>query len=332
MKKKLGVIFSLLLLTGCNRYTEVNELSIVEVISIEKKQEITESVSLVIPKKEKNSYHVLTSSGTSLGNAFIHLQNLEEKKIYFDQAQILLLDTTLLKEEIDNLIPFLLKNFHHPNWLTFLCDDCQAILKQEKTKSFYENLIRKEQNRSGNLSITTFEDFASFYLEEGISAYLPFLTISDGNVQVDKLAIFKNDKTLTFLKNEEAKIFFLLKEKGRNYEENIQIGNKSFSYSLFDVDCKISLKNDKVILNVSGFYKSNDGEENSNKNVQEKLQKQLLNEIQSFLIKDKSEKTDLLGIYHLFFRNERNEKVALQKMQNAHYQVKISLKKEGALN
>ncbi len=333
MKKWFKSLFLLFFLTGCSRYTEINQLGIVEVFSITKKKNIEETASMIIPKKEEMKYQLITSKGTSLGNAFLNLQKEEEREVYFDQSQVLLLNQKILKEEVEKVIPFLLTHFKHPNWLTFLCEDCDAILHLEKTKTFYENLIRKEHTKAGNIAVTTFEDFASFYLDESLTAYLPFLEIQDNKVTLQKLIAFTNDKRFISFTKEEAKIFFLLKEKMDHVERNISIANQSLSLSLFNLQSNITLKNGKVIIKITGSMKRNDTASHmDDQKVKNKVEKKLEQEIKKFLQKEKEEDVDLLGTINLLYKTERNLQSAIKKWKKIEEEIQINLKKEGDIH
>ncbi len=334
MKKKIqkiSFLFLFFILGGCSRYTEVNQLGIVEAISLVKENgKIKESISYVLPQKEentsKNQYKILSKTGTSLLNAHLKIQEEDEKKIYFDQTQVVLCNQELLKEEGKNLIFFFLKNFRHPNFLFFLCEDCSTLLKKEKQKSFYEDLI---QSQIGKEAITTFEDFASLYLDYDTTAYLPFIDKTN-HIRLNALLQGKKEGSFIPYNKEEQATFFLLKNKSSTKEMTLKLEQKNYAILLKDIRSSIQIKQGVVRIKVTGSYQEKDF---FPKNLQEKIpiqiQKNLTKQIQSFLKKEKGKKTDLLGIQNLFLRTTRNRKEAKKKKEKASYQIQIKFKKEG---
>ena len=326
--KKYLCLLALFFLTGCNRYTEVNQLGIVEVLAITKEDAIKETVSMTIPQKEKKKYQLLSSQGSSLGNAFLNLQNAEERKVYFDQTQILLLNPTILKEEMSSLLPFLLTNFRHPNWLVFLCTQCEEILAKEKQHTFYENLVRKEHARSGNIGITTFEDFTAFYLDETLTASLPFLSINEEQIEITSLVAFTNQQQDIEFTKEEAKVLSLLKQKITTLEEIIPFEEQMISVSLEHIKTALQLQQKEIVIHLQGTYRLNDTVK-EDKNLEQKITAVLQQKIQNFLQKEQEENIDLLGITHLFYVKTRNLSQARKLAQTATFKLVFDLQKEG---
>lgn len=315
----------------------MNSLGIVETFSItQEEKEIHLTASIVLPQKEAstshNQYKLVKSSGDSLGEAFLNLQEKENKKIYFDQTQILLLDRTILQNHIEELIPFLLSHFKHPNLLTFLCDDCESILKKEKDKSFYESLVKSKHTKTGSTAITTFEDFAALYLDKDITAYLPLLSIENNEVTLSSLIAITNDLKFVPFESEEAKTFFLLKEKISAFEESILLNKKTYSMTLSKLQSKIKEKDGSVTIEIQARYKENDIlNAKQKKKVTKLLEQKLTKEIEAFLQKEAFQKTDLLGIQNLFLKTTRNREKAKRKKVNATYKISIHFKEEGDL-
>ncbi len=336
-KKSMLIFFLLLLLPGCNRYTEVNQLGIVEVLSITKEQEkIKETISYVVPFKEEenqeNQYKTLSYEGSSLANTYFQFEEEDGKKLYFDQVQVLLCNKALVQDEFDDLIPFLLKNLKHPNLLIFLCEDCDSILKKEKTKTFYENLIRSKSIQGQGSAVITFEDVAAFYLDEDLTPAIPFLKKKEDTIEMDSLLALSSKNSFHRFSKKEAEILFLLKNKLHAKEEVFSLQGKNKSIFLKNLETSMKLKDDVIHLTLRGTYQEKDSiPKKQEKKIASLLSQRLEQEIKDFLQKEKKEGTDLLGVKPLLLGKYRNRSKVEKLKKEIPYKIQITLNKEGDL-
>ena len=118
MKKLLLLIPLLLLLSGCYNYRELNDLTIVSAISINKiddKYDVTAQV--VNPKKEQDTsssnepdFITYNSEGKSIQEAFRLIVKESPKKMYGAQMQILIIDENIAKENLKDILDFLARD------------------------------------------------------------------------------------------------------------------------------------------------------------------------------------------------------------------------------
>ncbi len=328
MKKYIFVLTLLFTLSGCSRYLDVNQLGLVEIMVFTKEEDFKEIVSLTYPTKSEEKNIVLSSTGTSLGDTHLKLQNQIEAKLYFDQNQILLLNQKIIEENIDDLISFLFSNFKHPTWLIFLCDDCENILKQEKNHVFYENFVKKEHLRSGAMGITSFPDFASYYLEDTLTAYLPYIQKNKKKVELTSLMAFTPQKKWVEFSMEEAKIFDLLKQKIDTLEEKITVEKENLSLSLHHLSTNFQIKDEDIFIQISGTYQNNDITKKKENQIEKALENTLSKQIKQFLKKEQEEKVDLLNLTHLYYLKEKNLETAKEKASQANFKIQFHFKKE----
>ena len=328
MKKYIFVLVLLFTLSGCNRYLDVNQLGLVEIMAFTKEEDFKETVSLTYPTKSEEKNVILSSTGTSLGDTHLKLQNQIEAKLYFDQNQILLLNQKIIEENIDDLISFLFSNFKHPTWLIFLCDDCESILKQEKNHVFYENFVKKEHLRSGTMGITSFPDFASYYLEDTLTAYLPYIQKNKEKVELVSLMAFTPQKKWVEFSMEDAKIFDLLKQKIDTLEEKITVEKENLSLSLHHLSTNFQIKDEDIFIQISGTYQNNDITKKKESQIEKTLENTLSKQIKQFLKKKQEENVDLLNLTHLYYLKEKNLETAKEKASQANFKIQFHFKKE----
>lgn len=107
MKKKFIFItfLCLLLCSGCTKYEELNSLSIISNITIEKEQDTYKVVMQeIIPTKKDNgvsyTYKYRRGSSKSLETAFKNIINHSPKKIYLKKVQNIIISNDQKKEII----------------------------------------------------------------------------------------------------------------------------------------------------------------------------------------------------------------------------------------
>ena len=114
MKKFIFLIFLILLCSGCY-YTELNDLSIIDSIGIEKNDKdikiVMNIVNTIDYKSEDNiETTIYESTGKNIEEAFNNFYLEINKTIYLDSLNNLLISDTLNDEDINNIVNFFIKN------------------------------------------------------------------------------------------------------------------------------------------------------------------------------------------------------------------------------
>ena len=112
--KKIFILLPLLfILTGCNSYIELNELGIINIISIEKNNNDYKLNATIIENIEKNGTpisKIYESNGKTIFEAIDNLGNSLNKKIYLSHLDLLIINETIKTNELEEIINYFLNN------------------------------------------------------------------------------------------------------------------------------------------------------------------------------------------------------------------------------
>jgi len=223
------LLISLLIfpLSGCWNYRGLNEMSIVTGVAIDKDpksgnyQLSFEVVDLSVPIKEEGlNGIIIESEGKTLFDAVRNAKKRVTNKLYFGQAQIVVVSEEIARSgEISSIINWLLRN-----------DECRettnVIISQEKTardiiisKGIGQGIVSTEIQEivesdkkvtSSTLSVELYKAF-NILKAKGKSLALPAIhnVTNDGEpvVEVNGTAVFKDKKFIGYLTPDETKYY-----------------------------------------------------------------------------------------------------------------------------
>lgn len=218
MKKIILLLFSILLLTGCSSYTELNDLGIVNLLGIDYKDNNFEVFVKVLEGKQeddtnskKQSYYY--GKAKNLEEAFQQITIQSNKKIYLSHVDCLILTDDLinrkLKETIDN---FLNDNESRNNFNIVLSNDLKVYFNNDVTSDDINKLIEINNKESGTISPIDFEVFLKNLLID-TNSYLPTIIYKNDNLKVDGFTLIKNHRVYKKLDNNESILFNLMNNK-----------------------------------------------------------------------------------------------------------------------
>jgi spore germination protein KC len=234
MKKILVIIPILFLLTGCYNYRELNDLAIVSAISLSKNKDNFEIVvQIVNPKKEQDTsssnepdFVTFKSEGKSLQEAFRLIVKESPKKIYGTQMQLLIIDEDLAKDGIKDILDFFARDPEVRNEFYVLIGQDKDILEiltpldNVSSQNITESL-EANSKYLGYTNIVTYNDLLSNYQSDLVELALPSIklmgnadngseeenienTKADASVVLGNIGVFKNNKLLGYLSEEES--------------------------------------------------------------------------------------------------------------------------------
>lgn len=255
MKKSKIIILLILLinLTGCINYTELNELGIIDMIIIDKKEDTWQlNINMVIPKQDNpnnSTFHITT--GKTLSEAINNIYLQSSKKVYLAHLNALGLTQNLTNKDIDIIIDFFLSrndsrgtfyviyfdNYNNQN--TYLSED---II----------NLIESNQSEKANVAGIYFDEVIQNLLELKTS-YIPSV---DSNLKIlGYQKIYQNTKSLS--KEESFALNILTNKVNTSYislENNINIKINSINTNIIVNQNKINLTITSSITNDKEKY------------------------------------------------------------------------------
>lgn len=146
MKKILILI--ILFLTGCTKYNDLAELTIIKSIGISYDSSYHVSAQIIDYIDDNNEAHmkVIKEKGQTLEKSFNNLQNLINQDIFFSHIDLLVLDNHLLDNNYNNIIQFFLNNNNFRN--DFYCifsPDVDKLLEKSQYDEI-EIFIKSKKN------------------------------------------------------------------------------------------------------------------------------------------------------------------------------------------
>ena len=205
--KKIILLLSIFLLTGCFDYTELNDLSIVSMIIIDKIDN-NYSVSFEILNDQKtkdeevNTSIIVTSSGTTIADAINNTIMESPKQAYLSHLKILAISKDVAKEDLKSICEYFLRSPYIRNefYLTIV-DNNQAsdILKAKsnQTPILSENIyqiLKSNKKTTNNITNNNFENILIDIFEKGKDAIIPVIKEKDNNIKATSNALINNYK------------------------------------------------------------------------------------------------------------------------------------------
>lgn len=345
MKKILILIPLIFLLTGCYNYRELNDLAIVSGISIEKNnKEYTVTAEIINPKKQQDAssgkepeFVIYTGKGASMQEAFRKIVKESPKKLYGAQMDVLIIEEETAKKEMNDILDFFSRDPEVRSEFYVLVGKSTNVLEitTPLTKISSKNILNSlEANNDylGFASLVTFHDLIDNYLNPNIELALPTIEIKGNNNKGDSieniestsaettniisnLSIFKNNKLLGYLTEEESQAYNMVMNNAKitlmktNYKDNEFIINEILKYSSkVDIDIKkkkvtISIKGKATIAeaNYSGNLESEKTIEKIQKDLNKTTEKFIKNNIESVIKKYNS---DIYGFRDMFYKKD----------------------------
>ncbi len=311
IKKLILIIIITLLLTGCNNYTELSDLGIINIMGIDKQDsgyKITLSMVTPSPINDDNDeiYTIYEATGNTISEAIQNIYLKTDQKIYLSHLKVLLLEEEIAKEDISFIIDYFLRNNETRN--TFL-----PIITKETTTNEVINmiddshkipeLIKINSNEYGIVSIITFEDFVKIYLKENQDNLLPSIKIDDEKLEIDSYAYFQNKVLKGYLSKEDSLIYNLLTNNTTNLNLTTSCDDNYIEGFLNNPTASIDLTSE-INISIKGQLTIEENTcQTDSKETIKLLEETLLNKIKLFVSNMHTNNSDYLGIKDLIIKN-----------------------------
>lgn len=346
MRKILLVIIILITLTGCYNYRELNDLAIVSAISVSKvDEEYNVIVQVVKPKKEQDTSNInqpnfitFKSKGETLQEAFRLIVKESPKKIYGAQMQVLLLDESVAKDDLSDVLDFFAREPEVRNEFYVLVsknDNVLEVLTPLDNISSQNIMESLEANNKylGYANLVTFNDLLAYYQNERIQIALPSIYLTGNNnvgdeeenidaskvdtsVVLGPLAIFKGNKLIGYLSEEESLAYNIVMDNITNalitnkYDDDKYIVSELIKSK---TDLEVDSKNNKINITIKGnaaikevnYNNINLKDENNVKKIEDDLNKKIEKLVKNS-IKNVTKKynSDIFGFENLFYKED----------------------------
>lgn len=155
MKKKIYFILSFLLILmigGCSKYEELNNLSIISNITITYKDGLyIVSMQEIIPQKGENKinydYKYRTGSGKNLAKAFPNIIDHSPKKIYLRRVQNVIIDYKNRKKIMKAFLEYdrKYKNISREASIVLTKNDLGKVLKINSDYKYIDSVLKENK-------------------------------------------------------------------------------------------------------------------------------------------------------------------------------------------
>lgn len=344
----LPVIF-LILLTGCQSYRELNDLAITTATSIDYNDETKEFdmiIQVVNTVKQQDAsssgepaFVTFSDSAFSIQEAYRNIALKLPKKLYGAQMQIILLSENVINEHLNEVLDFFTRNPEIRSETKIIIAKNKETLQGITIQTLLDNLSSSNILSSLEVNITkngieeevTLNDLTNMYLNPYLEIALPSIytygdiqeshtddnkkdTVYEGGVKIGTSAIFKDNKLVYYLEEEESKYLSLVRgnTKSSIVKYDYKDGYIVFEPNNIKVETKANVKKNKVTINILGFAKgyeitsSSDIQENEETNNIEKFfNKKMEESILNIFNKIRDEyNTDVFKFRDLYYKED----------------------------
>lgn len=164
--KKLLFLISILILTGCSKYSDLNDLAIIKSIGISHNDEYT-LYAQIIEEIDKDNYpkmSVIETNAKDINTLFNNIKLLVNKEIFFSHIDLILLDFNLDTSDYQKIINYLLEHNEFRNdYYCVLSKNIKLVLENSKYDEIEELL--KTNKESKNIIKITFEEVIKAFLD-----------------------------------------------------------------------------------------------------------------------------------------------------------------------
>ncbi len=357
MKKIILILITLLFISGCSDYTELNNLAIISGISIDydndnNKYKVAFEVLNVKSTDEevttKEKTYIAKGSGKSITDAFYNTSKELAKSPYTHHLKVIIIGEEVAKDKLKDITDFLLRDNSIRNIFYLVVangDKAVDILSSNnKNNPVVSNAIKElidNKDYVNNIaSSSTFEQFLESILDKSKDGFLTSIKLDNKLIKFGPLAIFDEFKMVDYLTEDESSIINIINGDAKeNYfkvtcpdDEDNYIILATFSKTKSDI--KVDNKEAKINLNLETKVMENHCKcDFKNPKIYLKLQKALESEVKKNIEKTVNhlieKNSDSLKINYYYY--QKNKKYINFKDLNYKYSVDAKINKNGLI-
>lgn len=288
------LIFSIMLLSGCFNYKEINNYAIVSGISIDLDDEdpskYVVGIQIMNAKKDEESDNSLITfyktKGKTIYQALEKIMLDSPKELYLGHNEVVVINEELAKEKdpLDYLDYFMRDSEVEKDALIMIAKENKAyeILKiitplETIPSRNLKSTLAVADNFSGTLTVVTIDEFISDLIENGKQPVAPTITITgdvnDGDkmeniaesdpeskLKFDTLAYFQDNRLKGYLSNEESIGYNFLSGEEKETYVNVKCDSENYATMRVinsKIDQKLSFKNGKPYVKITTKINAN---------------------------------------------------------------------------
>ena len=295
MRKIILLIIVLFSMTGCYDYQELNNMSVVDAIGIDYKDEMY-IVSFEVIKSIKNgdsatiSTEIVKATDEVLAKAINKAIMSAGKKVSLKHVKLLLVGMGMAKEDINPIIDYVIRDVN-----------------------ISTNLYTSNDNGSN-------ECYTSNIINKKIDIALPYIVLDNTSVIADKMAYF-NDSSLIGLIDNKIYNFLLLDSKNIEFNSDkivLNVDKKKIKYEVNENEIDIMINGNAKVKEMDKGYNLKD--KDVYEEIEKNIDKVIEDECTNFLEETLNNKADLLGLEDKYYKLYKDDK------ENIKFKIKVDIK------
>lgn len=282
----LEAVLLLFLFTGCWDYREVESLTLVAGIAVDRghdgyKYHLSfECIQISGDQKQATSQPwIVETDGDTVFDAVRGALKISQKRLYFAPCRVVVLSEDIAKEGIKPVLDWFLRDAEPRITIEFLVSrgtTAGEILKQEPQpgeRLSYEisDLLGGATAFSGNVTAERLYEINNILNSEGTSLVLPGVrvsdTVGDSKLELSGTAVFKGDRQIGWLEDEQGKYLnvILNRLKGGLIITGDSPEDKNYSLEILASSTKVEpvVENGSVTMKIDVYTEVALGERNS---------------------------------------------------------------------
>ncbi len=368
MNKKILIIIIpiLFLLTGCYDYKELNSISILSATEINKIDDefivSAQAVNPQAPDKTSNAqapFIIYTGRGKTIQEAYRSIANESSKFLYLNHIQILIINEKIAKESLDEIVDYFMRSSAIRTEFYVLIGRDDNILDiitpiNDISSASIKESIENNLKYLGTTSDITFNELVSIMLDENGEIVLPSIKLINDSkegenienteetkvntkYELSNLAIFKDDKLIGYLNEEQSKNYNILQNKINNTILTYECDkDKYMSVEIIDSQSSIDVSNKKANIEVKlsgNLNEYNCSKSLENKKTIEKIEKEFEQKLTESITKNINEvrteyNSDIFGFLdNIYKKDYKTYKTIKNNWYSSNYQsLELSVK------
>lgn len=278
------------LLSGCWNYKEIDKLAIVSGMAVDKNEKGDKFLltSEIVDVKEIMGKTTVTSKkidseGETIFDAMRNMIKISGKKLYWSHAKVIVISQDVAKEDIIPVIDWVARDQEPRIEINLLISKektARELLSQQSIttdiRSIEMDLMLNANKSLSKAPRTAVYEFINALASEGISPTIPAIGITTSeNKKTSELsgtAVFKKDKFLGFLDEEETKYFLFIRDKIKGGLLPVNISEDNFNdkvtLEIFENNTKLKPVNlnENLFININIRTRVSIAEEDTSRN------------------------------------------------------------------
>lgn len=264
-RKIIFTFISIFLLFGCSDDSrEIDDRSMIVGMGIDQNEDGKLSISIQVPllggeegtSPQAREFETFTAEGDSFWEAIAQLEAMTPSVLFFGKLQVVTVGDTLAKEGIGRLLDVLGRIPSIANQIYLLVveeGDAKEFIKQESPlvtlPALYLNeFFKADQKIARTTDVKLFEYIRDSNMISNAST-LPLATTNQKTITVENMAVFKNNKLVGKLIENEVGMSQLLKKgsiSSMNLNIDLEHDGKPLTVSLVRVELNIDINYEKT--------------------------------------------------------------------------------------